>query len=71
MTFFKKLKKKHPNLYIVIAAASVVMFWRGVWGLLDIYLFPGNEVASHIASLLVGLTLLFINDFKLSELKDM
>ena len=43
---------------IIIASLAIVSFWRGVWGLLDIYLFPANKILSCIASILIGLLIL-------------
>jgi len=47
-------------LIIIIAAFAAVSFWRAVWGLMDIYLFPGNYTLSLITSLLIGLLILFL-----------
>lgn len=64
----KKFKQKYPNFYFLITGIGVIFVWRGVWGLLDLYFFPGNEVFSIFASVVIGLVILFINDFSLSEL---
>ena len=53
---------------ILVAATAVVMFWRGVWGLLDVYLFPENQAVSFIVSIIIGIALMLLNDFKLNEL---
>ena len=37
-----ELKKKHQVLTAVLVGTSVIAFWRGVWGLFDLYLFPSN-----------------------------
>jgi hypothetical protein len=44
---------------IVVTSLAVVSFWRGVWGLMDIYLFPENPPLSLIISILSGLVILF------------
>ncbi|GEM_PF-5440283 len=46
-------------LEVLILLASVPVF-RGVWHLLDIYLFPGNPAASAWASVAMGLAALII-----------
>jgi len=69
MEMFKKLKKNHPNINAIIIGLAIIIFWRGVWGLMDLYLFPDNETLSYIISLLVGLFILFINDFRLKEIE--
>jgi len=45
---------------ILIASIATVSFWRGIWGLMDIYLFPKNQVLSLIISIIIGLIVLFI-----------
>jgi hypothetical protein len=52
-------KKKVPIWVVVLAAFAVVLFWRGVWGLLDIYLFPENLTLSFFVSVVVGLGILY------------
>ena len=56
--------------YHLLTGLAIVVFWRGVWGLLDVYLFPGNEVLSYGFSVIAGIALLYINDFSLSELSE-
>lgn len=62
-------RKKHPNLYSILIGVSIVMFWRGVWGVLDLYFFPGNEIFSYLFGIGFGLTVLWLNDFRLHELE--
>ena len=49
-------------------AIGVILTWRGVWGLADVYLFPGNDVASFVASVIIGLVILIILKRDLTEL---
>jgi len=46
-------------IYLCIVLA-VVMVWRGMWGLLDEYLWPKNPKRSYFASLLIGIIMLGI-----------
>lgn len=62
-------KKKHGTLYYLITSVGLIMVWRGVWGLSDVYLFPGDYLLSHLASLLIGFAIVYFNDFSLSELE--
>ncbi|MBU2524779.1 hypothetical protein KKG71_06325 [Patescibacteria group bacterium] len=64
-----QFKKKYPNLHTIIVVASVVLVWRGIWGLLDLYLFPSNPALSYLTSTLLGLIILWIDDFHLNELR--
>jgi hypothetical protein len=56
----KAFLDKHLNLRTILVALMVVMFWRGAWGVMDLYLFPDNQELSLIASLVIGLLLLFV-----------
>ena len=42
----------------LVAALGIVLFWRGTWGLMDLYLHPNNPLVSYIISLIIGLVLL-------------
>ncbi|MCR4326503.1 MAG: hypothetical protein NUV52_02520 [Candidatus Roizmanbacteria bacterium] len=50
-------------------ATAVVMFWRGVWGILDSYLLPDNTLLSYAVSVLVAFAILYLDDFHLKELE--
>lgn len=52
----KKAKRPAP-LSSMLVAGAVIMFWRGVWGLMDVYLFPNNLPLSYAISLIVSLLL--------------
>jgi uncharacterized membrane protein HdeD (DUF308 family) len=41
-------------LLYIIAVISVVAMWRGLWGLMDIYLWPDNRKRSNWASFIIG-----------------
>ncbi len=47
-------------LIILISAFAIISFWRGVWGLLDLYLLPHNYNLSLITSLVIGIFVLVI-----------
>jgi len=51
----------------VMIALAIVSFWRGVWGLMDLYWFAGNPQLSFIMSILAGVGLLLI----LHDIKDL
>ncbi len=46
-------------LYLV-AVVAVVAMWRGLWQLLDIYLWPNNPKRSNWASFIVGFVLIVV-----------
>lgn len=65
---FKHHKKKNPFVYHLISGIGLIIFWRGIWGFLDVYLFPGNPSLSYATSALFGLLILYFNDYSISEL---
>jgi hypothetical protein len=46
-------------LYLV-AVVAVVAMWRGLWQLMDIYLWPNNPKRSNWASFIIGFVLIVI-----------
>lgn len=42
-----------------VAAPAVVGYWRGTWGLSDIYVYPEDQVLSYMTSVIIGFTGLF------------
>lgn len=67
-SLFKKKPVPRHFITILVTAAAVVFFWRGVWGILDYYLFPENPTLSYLSSILIGLFILWIDDKQISEL---
>ena len=74
-----KRKRAHSNPihnirnvhgYYFITGLAIVIFWRGAWGLLDLYFFPGDPLMSYVFSAVLGMVVLYLNDFSLSELAD-
>lgn len=47
---------------------SLVAFWRGAWGLMDLYLFPQNPTLSFTASIGVGFFILLVSHYAVKEL---
>lgn len=72
----KNLKKRaahyfvRKNLKILFAALGVIMIWRSIWWLLDLYWIPGNPTTDYIASLLFGILILLLDDWLLEELEE-
>ena len=62
----KTLEKHHQFMYSLIIAIGIVGIWRGIWLLLDLYLFKQNETISAIVSLTLGILILAITHHKLS-----
>lgn len=74
MKFFNLFKKKetftHHFVTVVLTAAAVVFFWRGIWGLTDLFLFPENAPLSYLVSIFLGLVILYLDDKRLSEIAN-
>lgn len=68
MNKLKKFLQKHPLVYSILIATAVVIFWRGLWNLIDMYFFPHYPVWSNLISMLIGLFILYLNDFDLKDL---
>lgn len=75
--FMKKNSKKFHGLSFkldkyffrnLVIALAVVLFWRGMWGLMDVFLFPDNEVLSYGASILAGFIGFYLVDGDLHHL---
>jgi hypothetical protein len=65
-------KKPSYGLRGIFKALSIgtglILFWRGMWGFLDIYLFPDKPILSYITSAVLGFIILFVDDFRLDEI---
>lgn len=60
-------RKKNSYIRILQIVIAVVLIWRGLWGLMDLYIFPDQLLVSYIVSLVIGLLVLFTSH-KLSDL---
>ncbi len=65
---FVQLKTKHQLVVALLVSSAVISFWRGLWGLMDTYLFPENYELSLWASLLIGLGILILTGYATKEL---
>ena len=63
-----KLKTHHQIIFTILIAFAVVSFWRGVWGLMDLYFFPHNMQLSVWLSVVLGLSVLIVTGYAVKEL---
>ncbi len=56
------------NLRFFIIAIGVVLVWRGVWGLADMYVFAENELLSYVASVGIGAAIILLLHEKLNDI---
>ncbi len=65
---FKRMSNFKQILFALLIGIAVVSFWRGVWGLLDIYLFPNNGELSLWVSLIASVVVLVGTHYIVKEL---
>lgn len=65
----QELKALHPAANVIVIIFAIIMLWRGVWGLLDTYLFPGSPTFSYLTCIALGAVILYLDDFKIDNLK--
>lgn len=58
-----KFTEKYTRSAITIIGVvfAIVLFWRGTWGLLDLYLFPDNMLLSYLISAAAGIIILYFS----------
>jgi hypothetical protein len=62
-----KIKNSHLFLALLVGTA-VISVWRGIWNLLDLYLYPTDIVLSSILSIVIGLIILVFTHQTAKEL---
>ena len=69
MKAYRKFKRKHKLFHLLLMAVAVVMFWRGVWGILDDYFLTSTPLLSYGLSIFIAFLILYFDDFHLKELE--
>lgn len=54
MSYFRQI------IFALIVGFAIVAFWRGIWGLLDVYLIPNDITLSMWASVAIGVIILIV-----------
>jgi hypothetical protein len=54
--------------FAILIAFAVVAFWRGAWGLMDVYLFPSNHLTSLWSSIIIGIGILILTRHTIRQL---
>lgn len=72
MVGYKSPKKRNKKDKLLVKALmiglAVIAFWRGAWGLMDIFLFPQYPVFSYIFSIILGMGILLGTHYFVREL---
>ena len=56
----KKERSLKKVFYTILLGFAIVSFWRGVWGLTDLYVFPNNYELSLWISAFLGIAILYM-----------
>jgi len=70
LTALSKLKHSHQVLFSIAISLAMVLFWRGIWGLADLFLFPDDLVMSFAVSVVVGLAILIATGFIVKQASE-
>lgn len=65
---FKKLKAHHRAIFTVVIMVGLIALWRGVWGLMDLYFFPSNQILSLFLSILLGIIVLLFANYSIQKI---
>jgi hypothetical protein len=65
----QQLKLNYPTVNVIVIIFAIIMLWRGVWGLLDTYFFPGSPTFSHLTCIALGVVILYLDNFRIDNLK--
>ena len=68
--FRRFMRDRNSNASILIECVAIIMIWRWVWDLLEIYVFPNNPLASNLVCVIVWVLVLLLDDWKLFELQE-
>jgi Fuseless len=68
-TSVSRLKLEHPTANAILVIVAIIMLWRGVWELLNLYLFPGSPTFSNLLTIALGALILRLDNFSLKDLK--
>jgi hypothetical protein len=63
-------QRPHTGFFAIIIGFAVIAYWRGIWDLLDLYLFPNDRVVSYTISVIVGLLILLFTKHLKRALMD-
>ena len=69
---FKKISQMgghHQVIFAIIIGVAVISFWRGVWELQGLYLFPTNHELSLWSSVFMGVGILILTQYITKEFK--
>lgn len=64
-----EFKQRCPTIHTTVIMLAIVTVWRGIWGLFDLLIFPGQPLLSYLFSLILGVVILYLDGFSIDNLK--
>ncbi|MBI2106517.1 hypothetical protein HYT57_00900 [Candidatus Woesearchaeota archaeon] len=61
------METHHQVMFAIIIGVAVISFWRGVWELQGLYLFPTNHELSLWSSVFIGVGILILTNYLTKE----
>ncbi len=56
----KKIGRFRKLVFALVVGLAIVAFWRGAWQLMDLFVFPENQLLSNVVSFVVGFLVLVL-----------
>jgi hypothetical protein len=65
----RRFLKKRNGLNTILELLGAIAIWWGIWGIMDLFVFPNNELWSYLISIVLGFLIIFIVGGELDDLK--
>jgi len=68
---FRGLKRRNQLLFGIVISAALILYWRGLWWLYDLfweYFLPEHRLFAAVASVTLGLVILVGSDYAVEQL---
>jgi hypothetical protein len=53
---------------MILVVTCVVLIWRGIWNLLDLYFLTGHPILSNVIGIVIGVLILYLPDRDIKDL---
>ena len=65
----RRFLKKRNGLNTILELLGAIAIWWGIWGVMDLFVFPNNELWSYLISIILGFLIIFVVGGELDDLK--
>ncbi|MPM57818.1 hypothetical protein SDC9_104641 [bioreactor metagenome] len=65
----RRFLKRRNGLNTILELLGAIAIWWGIWGIMDLFVFPNNELWSYLISIILGFLIIFIVGGELDDLK--